>query len=188
MKTFSIIVAVAENNVIGDSKTNSMPWKMKSDLQSFKEITTGGIVIMGKNTALSLPNKKPLKDRDNIVVTRTLKPSDNLDFDFFITKSFDEALHCAEHKLLADEFREIFVIGGSRMYQAALRHPALNKIYMTKIHAMPSGDVLFPDIDMTKWHITSKKECKADDLNQYDADFLVLERSQEDSQPQMNQI
>ena len=60
----------------GISKQNCIPWKIKSDTQFFYDITTKkseklNVVIMGKNTFLSLPSaSRPLKNRLNIVLTR----------------------------------------------------------------------------------------------------------------------
>ena len=64
------ILAYDLNN--GISKNGAIPWKSKKDLKFFYNITKGNIVIMGKNTFLSLPeNCRPLKQRVNIVLTKS---------------------------------------------------------------------------------------------------------------------
>ncbi len=56
----SIIVAVANNNVIG--KDNKLIWHLPEDLKRFKALTTGHTIIMGRKTFESLgrvlPNRK----------------------------------------------------------------------------------------------------------------------------------
>jgi dihydrofolate reductase len=64
----AIIVAVAENGVIGNN--NSLPWKLPEDLQNFKRITMGKPVVMGRKTYESIG--KPLPGRTNIVITRNV--------------------------------------------------------------------------------------------------------------------
>ena len=65
MFNFSLIVAVAENGVIGNN--GSMPWNLPSDLSNFKELTMNKPMIMGRKTWDSIG--RPLPGRDNIVVT-----------------------------------------------------------------------------------------------------------------------
>jgi hypothetical protein len=60
---------VATDLLGGIGKNNSIPWHSKTDLQFFLNKTINNVVIMGKNTFLSLPHKKPLKNRLNIVLT-----------------------------------------------------------------------------------------------------------------------
>src|SRR5262249_6036001 len=62
------VVAIAENGVIGAG--NAMPWRLKSDLARFKALTIGKPVIMGRKTFESLPGRRPLPNRTNIVITR----------------------------------------------------------------------------------------------------------------------
>ena len=62
----SLIVAVAENGVIG--LDGGLPWRLSSDLKTFRRLTMGKPLIMGRRTFESIG--KPLDGRDNIVVTR----------------------------------------------------------------------------------------------------------------------
>ena len=62
----SVIVAVAENGVIG--REGGLPWHLSSDLKTFRRLTMGKPMIMGRRTFDSIG--KALDGRDNIVVTR----------------------------------------------------------------------------------------------------------------------
>ena len=65
----SIIVAAAENNVIG--KDNMLIWNLPTDMKFFKEKTTGHTIITGRKNHESIPEKfRPLPNRTNIVITR----------------------------------------------------------------------------------------------------------------------
>lgn len=61
-----LIYARSLNNVIG--LNNKLPWRIPGDLTRFKQLTNGGIVVMGRKTWDSLP-KKPLDGRINIVLS-----------------------------------------------------------------------------------------------------------------------
>ena len=65
--TLSLLVAAAENNVIG--KDNKLPWHLPTDMKFFKNTTWGMPVIMGRKTFESMDNI-PLPGRINIVITR----------------------------------------------------------------------------------------------------------------------
>ena len=67
MSTISLVVAMADNGVIG--KGGVLPWRIADDMRRFKALTIGKPCIMGRRTWESLP-KKPLPGRANIVVTR----------------------------------------------------------------------------------------------------------------------
>src|SRR6266446_2548745 len=60
------IVAVDQNLAIG--KDGRLPWHYSADMKFFKETTIGNAVVMGRRTWLTL--KGPLKDRQNIVLSR----------------------------------------------------------------------------------------------------------------------
>ena len=62
----SIIVAVAENNIIGGD--NKLLWHIPEDLKRFKSITSGNTIVMGRKTFESLPGVLP--NRKHVVITR----------------------------------------------------------------------------------------------------------------------
>jgi Dihydrofolate reductase len=60
------------DNKWGIGKNNDLLFSLPLDMKHFKELTLGKVVVMGKNTLLSFPNEKPLKNRTNIVVSSSL--------------------------------------------------------------------------------------------------------------------
>ena len=141
-----IIVAVATNGVIGRAN-GEMPWHVKEDFQHFKKTTIGFPIIMGRKSFESLG--KPLKGRENIVVTRNT----NLNYDFddvLIVHSLNEAIeHC---KLLNKE--KIFITGGGQIYKQSIS--IADEMIISHMKFDAEGEVKFPDIDMNEWYIDSK--------------------------------
>ncbi|RKY92320.1 MAG: dihydrofolate reductase, partial [Ignavibacteriae bacterium] len=86
-----IISAVAQNGVIGRSN-GDMPWHVKEEFKHFKQTTIGFPILLGRRTFETLG--KPLKGRENIVITR----DENFSCDFeevIIVYSLKEGIeHC----------------------------------------------------------------------------------------------
>jgi dihydrofolate reductase len=169
----SIIVAMGENNVIG--KNNDLPWaRLPADMEHFKSKTMSHPIITGRKNYESIPKKyRPLIGRVNIIVTR------NEDFReprAIIVKSIESALETA-YKVEEDE---IFIIGGGQIYKQALVLDIVDRLYITKVHAIFDGDVFFPIIDESLWNLVDEKELKADDKNIYDLTFCTFEKVKKD--------
>jgi len=159
----SIIVAVAENNVIG--KDNQLLWRLSNDLKNFKEITMGHTIIMGRKTFQSLP--KVLPGRKHIVLTR--------DKSFKVSDEMVEVFYSLDEMLLSlDSQTEYFVIGGGEIYNILM--PYCEKLYLTKVREAFQGDTYFPKIDNSKWKKISKIEGIIDDKNKIPHSFLILEK------------
>lgn len=131
------VVAVDKNWGIG--KNNHLLFSSKKDMQYFKDLTINKIVVMGENTFLSLPNKKPLKNRTNIVLCPEGHEYENCicfhDFDKLVS-------YCKEQSKNAD----LFVIGGGMLYKSMLPH--CDKVYVTKIDLVDQeASVFFPNLD-----------------------------------------
>jgi len=164
----SLIVAVAENGVIG--RNGALPWHVPSDLKTFRRLTLGKPVVMGRKTYDSIG--KPLPDRDNIVVTR------DAGFSAGGTEraaSVDDALDIARRKATERGVDEIMVIGGAEIF--ALTLPLADRIYLTRIHARPDGDVTFPEPDPGIWREVSRSPLPPDARDDATATLLILERA-----------
>ena len=135
----SLIVAVADNNVIGID--NKMPWHIPDDFKHFKAKTIGKPCIMGRKTYESILDAlgKPLPKRTSIVISRS-----NYKHEGCITaSSLDEAIELAKAYASPDYDNEIIVMGGAQIYKLAL--PVANRIYLTRVHQEPEGDAFFPE-------------------------------------------
>ena len=146
MKSFSIIVALNEQNGIG--LNNKIPWKCPEDLRFFKQITENNIVIMGRKTWESLPYR-PLKNRINIVLSRN--KIENLPENTYYFDSLEKALS------YENENKKIFVIGGSEIYRQASQLKC-NKIYLTRIFNNCDCDKYF-NLD-SNWYMISSSDKK----------------------------
>ena len=133
MKNYNIIMACDKFN--GYAKNNDLPWKIRKELHYFNAITTykegrlTPVVIMGRKTWDSLP-KKPLKNRINIVLSRTLKR--NIDDIHFTFKNFDEMF-----SFLTDNyfFNEKFIIGGESIIEEFFirKSNLISRVYLSCI-------------------------------------------------------
>jgi len=131
---FSVIVAVDSNEGIG--KNGKIPWNVPEDMAFFKSLTTTvtdpekrNVVIMGRKTLESM-NMRPLKSRFNICVSKTLKNEDFAHYtNMAIVCSFEDALRVAKNV----NNENIFVIGGSQLYNEAIWHGHCKEVYYNKI-------------------------------------------------------
>jgi dihydrofolate reductase len=157
----ALIAAMAENRVIG--RDNRLPWRLSADLRRFKSLTMGKPVIMGRKTYESIG--KPLPGRSNIVVTR--------DPDYRapgcrVVHSLEQALEAAA------AHDEVMVIGGAELYRQTLERA--ERMYLTLVKTEVDGDALFPDIQPQQWRELERASHRADEKNEYDYDFVTLER------------
>lgn len=141
-----LIVAVDKNWGIG--KDGKMLFHLPEDLKYFKEKTTGKTVIMGRKTLESLPNGKPLPNRDNIVLTRSdkVKPSDNLK----VAHSKEELFSIVD--INSDD---VFLIGGAELYNSMLT--LCDELLITKIDAIAQADTFLINVDEHPDYICSDK-------------------------------
>ena len=163
----SIIVAAAQNNVIG--KDNSLIWHLPADMKFFKEKTKNHAVITGRKNYESIPEKfRPLPDRTNIVITR------QLDYNAqgaIVVSSVDEAIEYVETHFAN---QEVFIIGGAEIYKQTLH--LCQKVYLTRIHQSFDGDTFFPELQLNDWKLTEEHLHPADDKNPYPFTFQTWER------------
>jgi len=171
----SLIVAVAENGIIG--RDGDLPWRMSSDLKTFRRLTMGKPVIMGRKTFETL--NKPLDGRTNIVVTRA---ADFQSEGVVTTRSLDEALEAARQALPTDDSDgEVMVMGGAEIYAQTIA--TADRIYYTEIHASPDGDTTFPPLAKGRWQEVSSEPIPQGPRDDHSATLRVLERIQQSGSP-----
>ena len=157
----SIIVAMDKKGVIG--LEGDLPWRLSADLKHFKAITMNKPLIMGRKTHESIG--RPLPGRKNIVLTHAK------DFDAegcTIVHSLDDAFQAA------GDVDEVMIMGGSGIYDQSLARAG--RLYLTEVHADVKGDVNFPEFDKAKWLEIERQDHFADEKNDLDYSFVVLER------------
>ena len=144
----SLVVARDPNGAIG--KDGGIPWHAPEDLAFFQRETTGGAIIMGRNTWGSLPIK-PLKNRLNLVVTsRGVEGADCFG-------TIDEALAFAASKGHA----RLYGIGGAGIYREMIG--IADRLLITEVDVRVDGaDTFFPDYDPADWVETARLPLRAD--------------------------
>lgn len=143
-----IIVAVAQNNVIGND--GIMPWHSKEDLKHFKETTMGYPLIMGRKTFFSMGGK-PLKGRLNIILTRDEnfeKPHD----DVMVFTSIEDAYDYCEK----ENYEKVFITGGGEIYKREINK--VDELLISEMNLEVEGDTFFPEIDKEIWKVAEEKE------------------------------
>ena len=167
MVRLSVIVAAAENGVIGSN--NALPWHLPDDLRYFKRVTMGKPLVMGRRTFESIG--RPLPGRTNIVISRN--PHFRAD-GVRVAASLDAALRLARSVAQADGVDELLVIGGAQIYAEAI--PRADRLYLTRVHAAVDGDAFLPPIDWRDWQETGRERHRGSATNPYDYSFVVYER------------
>ena len=128
------IVAVDRNLAIG--KGGRLPWHYSADMKFFKETRTGNAVVMGRRTWLTL--KGPLKDRQNIVLTR----DQSFDSQDSLTVMRDV------QSVLSDAGKQdahLFVIGGAQVYESF--RPHIDRWIVTEVPLAVEGTDTFMPAD-----------------------------------------
>ena len=159
----SLIVAVANNNVIG--KGNALIWHLPNDLKRFKEITNEKTIIMGRKTFESLGRILP--KRKHIVLCKSGCLNIN-DERVEIVKDIAEL-----DKYINDD-EEHFLIGGATIYKLLLNK--VNKMYITYINEDFDGDAFFPEFDESEWEIVDREKGIRDEKNPYDYEYITYKR------------
>lgn len=141
----NLIVAVDNKNGIG--KNNDLLISIPDDMKYFRDKTLNKVVVMGRKTLESFPDKKPLKNRTNIVLSSNsidnIISFNNIDDLLLFLKKYDS--------------NDIFVIGGASIYKQLL--PFCDTAYITEIDKDFNADVFFPELD-SSWKLVESSDVK----------------------------
>jgi dihydrofolate reductase len=166
-----MIVAATPDGDIGYK--NTIPWKLKGDLQRFKRLTMGNYVIIGRNTLNSLPSGLP--GRNVIVVSKTLSNPRNA------CQREQEGMHIVERAIrphyvgsLPEAFldiglfgcdgdaldKKIFIAGGARLYEEMLEFASEGlcdlTVHLTTVYKKPHTP--WYDTKIANFHLLDKFE------------------------------
>ena len=151
----NIIAAVGKNLELG--KGNDLVWRIKEDLNYFKELTTNKIIVMGYNTYLSIGRLLP--NRKNIIISKENRNIEGA----IVLNSIKDVLNLDEE--------EIFIIGGASIYKQFI--PYADNLYLTEINSEDDkADVFFPKFDKEHYE---KKLVKASTENNLNYNFVCYE-------------
>lgn len=144
----NVIAAVDNNWAIGYQ--GSLLVRIPSDQKMFREMTEGKVIVMGRKTLETFPQKQPLKNRVNIVLSRdkgyTVK-------DAVVVHSIKELMD----ELKKYDDNDIFVVGGASVYEQML--PYCDTAHITKIDYAYQADAHFPNLDvMPEWELTADSD------------------------------
>lgn len=158
-----IIAALSRNGVIG--RNNTLPWRLRADLQHFRATTMGHPILMGRKTWESLG--RPLPGRRNLVLTRD--PS-------FRAEGANCFSNLEDALASVADCDKVFVIGGAELYRQLLDQA--DRLMLTEVAADIEGDAHFPLVDWRMFEEVARQPGRADEHNQYEYAFVeYLRRS-----------
>lgn len=153
------VVAMTPSGVIG--RDGDMPWRLSSDLQRFKRLTMGGVLIMGRRTYDSIG--RPLPGRRTIVVSRN---------ETWSAEGVERSASPQAAAEMAGQSRA-FVVGGAEIYRQLL--PRCTRLYLTRVWSAVEGDTKLT-IDLSEFRIIEQTRLPATARDDVPSEFLRLIR------------
>jgi dihydrofolate reductase len=159
----ALVVARARNGVIG--RDNTLPWRLRDDLQQFKKLTLGKPIIMGRKTWESFGGRT-LPERRHIVISRQ---ADYLAPGATVVSSLEAALEACQ------DVAQICIIGGAEIYRQALS--LADVLWISEIHADVAGDTVFPEFSSAQFQEATRTPFEASERNEYAFDVVEYRRA-----------
>lgn len=139
-----LVLIYAQDINGGIGKNNDLPWQHREDLQVFRDMTIYGKVAMGRKTWESLPpNKRPLPQRTNIVLSGSYPAS--MDYDLV------PSLEALDQAFMGDI---CFVIGGASVIRQAL--PLAKMVFRTVFEKSYDCDTFVEPVENTFLEVSSQ--------------------------------
>ena len=160
----------------GIGKDGKLLQRVPEDMKRFAAMTTGKVVVMGRETFESLPGQQPLKDRLNIVLSKSAE----YDCEGLVVCRSVEELFL---KLVGYAAGDVFVIGGESVYTQLL--PYCSEAYVTLFEKEFDADRHFPDMDsLSNWFLVSRSETHSyKDLNFCYVKYVNVETKKTEEEP-----
>ena len=166
----SHLVALSNNSVIGVN--NDLPWTLKRDLKHFSSYTQNKAIVMGRKTFESIG--RPLPNRQNIVISSSMLSKEGIE----VVRNLEEGISAAVAWNKKNELDdEVVLIGGGRVFEESIL--MVNKLVFTRVDCEITGDIFYPDIDLTDWTKISDESHAKDADNEYNFKIETYLKNQE---------
>ena len=139
----------------GIGNENRLLVHIRSDMRRFRAMTSGNTIIIGRKTLDTFPDWKPLKNRENIILTR--------DTDFRVENAvIAHDLSELNAVLFNRDPETVFVCGGEQIYRLLL--PYCTEALVTLTYCSENADRFFPDLNrMPNWVLRDVGEKQYED-------------------------
>lgn len=117
-------------------RDGGLPWHLPEDLAHFRRCTGRDVVVMGRRTWESLPDRfRPLPGRENVVLSADVE----------LRLPGAVVVDGVDAALAAVAGRTAWVIGGAQVYRAFLGH--VERIELTEVDLVVGGGTPAPQLD-----------------------------------------
>lgn len=160
MRNDLILIASADD-AWGIGNENALLQPVPEDLKRFSQLTRGNAVVCGRKTLETFKDGKPLPNRVNIILTRSVAISRSAESSGSMSSTPEEILvvHDLEalSRVLDTMHCSIYVIGGASVYRQLLDYCATALI--TRLDGCWEADSFLPDLDADpQWTLADEEE------------------------------
>lgn len=156
----NLIVCADRNWAIGNN--NKLLVSIPKDMKSFREMTTGKVIILGRKTLATFPGGRPLDSRTNIILSSDKKYKVD---GAVVVNSIDELLK----EISKYDSDDVYVCGGESVYRQLI--PYCDVAHVTRIDHAYDADTYFPNLDDSdEWEI----EVESDEEVYFDVTYTFV--------------
>lgn len=156
----NLIVCADRNWAIGNN--NKLLVSIPKDMKSFREMTTGKVIILGRKTLATFPGGRPLDSRTNIILSSDKKYKVD---GAVVVNSIDELLK----EISKYNSDDVYVCGGESVYRQLI--PYCDVAHVTRIDHAYDADTYFPNLDDSdEWEI----EVESDEEVYFDVTYTFV--------------
>lgn len=151
-KMYNVILAITKNNGIGFE--GKLPWHISEELSIFKKKTMNKLLVVGRNTAKSLP---VLKNRRIVVLSKNENKKEVIkDIKCEVLSVFSKLSDVL--KVYKFDNDEIFIAGGAELYNKVFSDSMryyINEVHLSIIDGEYKCDT-FVNFNTSEWTVKSK--------------------------------
>ncbi len=156
----NIVAAVDKNWAIGNR--GELLVSIPRDQKMFRELTTGKVVVLGRKTLDTFPQKQPLPNRTNIILTT----DKNYKVKGAVTVNSLEELF---EELKKYDSEDVYIIGGESVYEQLL--PYCDTAHITLIDYEYEADAYMHDLEKDpEWTVTAD----SDEITYFDLSYSFV--------------